>query len=71
MTNRLRDALEGKVQAQVIDAKQTAQRDETRDRIRAKLCETDRNFIDKLRETFPSARLVGIKFNDGETIGRI
>lgn len=71
MTNKLRDALEGKAQAKVIDADQTAKRDETRDHIRAKLCDNDRDFIDAIRTTFPGARLVGIRFSDGEEIGRI
>ena len=71
MTSKLRDALDGQQQAKKIDVEQTAKRDATRDRIRAKLCETDRNFIDQIRATFPSARLVGIRFKDGETIGQI
>lgn len=71
MTNKLRDALEGQPQAKKIDAEQTAKRDETRARIRAKLCDNDRDFIDNILSTFPGARLVGIRFSDGEEIGRL
>lgn len=40
-------------------------------RIRAKLSDEDRDFLDAIRQTFPSARMVGIRFSDGETIGRV
>jgi hypothetical protein len=40
-----------------------------RDRIRAKLCDQDRKFLDALRQLFPSARLTYLRFNDGETHG--
>lgn len=42
-----------------------------RERIRAKMSERDRNFMDALRLLFPSCRLVGIRFNDGEQIGKL
>jgi hypothetical protein len=41
-----------------------------RDRIRAKLSETDRQFLDEIREVFPSAKLNFIRFKDGEQIGK-
>lgn len=40
-----------------------------RERIRAKLNETDRKFIDAVIATFPGAKLKAIHFSDGETIG--
>lgn len=40
-------------------------------RIRAKLCDEDRDFLDAIREAFPSARLVGLRFSDGEVIGNM
>ncbi len=40
-----------------------------RDRIRAKLSEKDRKFMDSIKVVFPNARLKWIKFNDGEEIG--
>lgn len=39
-------------------------------RIRAKLSDADREFMDALRALFPNVRLKWIKFNDGEEIGR-
>lgn len=39
-------------------------------RIRAKLSDEDRDFLDAIRDTFPGARLVGIRFSDGEDIGK-
>ena len=45
-------------------------KDDERSRIRAKLSEQDREFMDAIKAVFPSAKLVGIKFKDGETIGR-
>lgn len=47
-----------------------ADRQVERMRIRAKLSDDDREFLDAIREVFPSARLVGIRFNDGEEIGK-
>lgn len=41
-----------------------------RDRIRAKLSENDRKFMDDLREVFPNAALKFILFSDGEQIGK-
>ena len=46
-------------------------KDDERARIRAKFSEQDREFMDAIRLVFPTAKLVGIKFKDGETIGRI
>ncbi len=39
-------------------------------RIRAKLSDEDREFLDAVKDTFPGARLVALKFSDGEEIGR-
>lgn len=41
-----------------------------RDRIRAKLSDTDRDFLDAVRQLFPGARLRYIRFADGEEIGK-
>jgi len=41
-----------------------------RERIRAKLSDSDREFMDLVRQVFPNAALKWIKFNDGEEIGR-
>lgn len=41
-----------------------------RDRIRAKLSETDRQFLDDLREVFPDAKMQFIRFSDGEQLGK-
>lgn len=65
----LRAALDSTEAAKVADGAQEAKRDKQRQHIRDKLCDTDREFIDQLREVFPSARLVGIRFSDGEQIG--
>ncbi len=40
-------------------------------RIRAKLSDEDRDFLDAIRQVFPTARMVGIRFSDGETIGNM
>ena len=40
-------------------------------RIRAKLCDEDREFLDAIKELFPGSRMVGIRFSDGETIGNL
>ena len=40
-------------------------------RIRAKLCDEDRDFLDAVKATFPGARLTGLRFSDGETIGNM
>ena len=40
-------------------------------RIRAKLSDTDREFLDALRELFPTARMVGLRFSDGEVVGNM
>ena len=45
-------------------------KDVERMRIRAKLSDEDRDFLDAIRQTFPSARMVGIRFSDGEDIGK-
>ena len=39
-------------------------------RIRAKLCDDDRDFLDAIKATFPGARLIGLRFSDGEDIGK-
>jgi len=49
----------------------TADQKIERMRIRAKLSDEDRDFLDAIRQTFPSARMVGIRFSDGETIGKL
>lgn len=67
---KLREMFDSAEKAKQINTEQQKQQDETREHIRAKLSETDRQFIDDLREVFPTVRLVGIKFNDGEVIGR-
>lgn len=41
-----------------------------RERIRAKLSDTDRQFLDAMRELFPNCRMVGIVFKDGEKLGK-
>jgi len=66
----LRDALKGEAEAKAAATDQTKHRETERARIRAKLCDTDRDFIDKIIETFPGAKLVGLRFSDGEKIGR-
>ncbi len=40
-------------------------------RIRAKLCDEDRDFLDAIKDTFPGARLTGLRFSDGEVIGNM
>lgn len=40
-------------------------------RIRAKLSESDRDFLDAVKATFPGARLTGLRFSDGEVIGNM
>jgi hypothetical protein len=47
------------------------ERETERQRIRAKMSEQDRKFMDSFKQLFPNSRLVGIKFSDGETIGRL
>jgi len=39
-------------------------------RIRAKLSDEDRDFLDAIRQVFPTARMIGIRFSDGEDIGK-
>ncbi len=39
-------------------------------RIRAKLSDEDRDFLDAIRQVFPAARMIGIRFSDGEDIGK-
>lgn len=65
----LRDALETPEKAVKVAARTAEERDQERTRIRAKFSEGDRAFIDKIREVFPSAKMVAVKFSDGETIG--
>lgn len=45
-------------------------KDVERMRIRAKLSEEDRDFLDEIKRVFPTARMVWLKFKDGEEIGR-
>lgn len=49
---------------------QMMNKDVERMRIRAKLSEEDRDFLDAIKRVFPTARLVWLKFKDGEEIGR-
>jgi len=42
-----------------------------RQRIRAKMSEQDRKFMDDLKELFPNSRLRGIRFSDGEQLGEV
>lgn len=42
-----------------------------RARIRAKLSEVDRKYLDEILRLFPNTRMVGIKFDDGEEIGTL
>ena len=44
-------------------------REAERARIRAKMSEQDRKFMDELKGLFPNSRLRGIRFSDGEEIG--
>ena len=46
-------------------------REAERARIRAKLSENDRKFMDDLKELFPNSRLRGIRFSDGEQLGEV
>lgn len=39
-------------------------------RIRAKLSDEDRDFLDAIKDTFSGARLIGLRFSDGEDIGK-
>ena len=45
-------------------------KDVERMRIRAKLSDEDRDFLDAIRQIFPTARMVAIRFSDGEEIGK-
>lgn len=67
---KLRDALDNPVAAAEVAAKNAADREAERTRIRGKMSEADRAFIDALLKQFPGARLVGVRFKDGEIIGR-
>jgi hypothetical protein len=40
-------------------------------RIRAKLSDEDRDFLDAIRDVFAGASLVAIRFSDGEVIGNM
>jgi hypothetical protein len=44
-------------------------REKERARIRAKLSEQDREFLDAVKQLFPNSRMVAIRFADGEHIG--
>jgi hypothetical protein len=45
-------------------------REKERKRIRAKMSDQDNKFMDAFKQLFPNGRLVGIRFSDGENIGR-
>jgi hypothetical protein len=66
---RLRDALDTPAKAEKVAVRTAAERDKERARVRAKFSESDRAFMDEIRGVFPSARLVYVKFSDGEQIG--
>lgn len=66
----LRTILDSSEDAKAAAEDQTKKREAERSHIREKLSETDRAFLDKARELFPSMKLVGIRFSDGEQIGR-
>jgi hypothetical protein len=44
-------------------------REAARQRIRAKLSETDREFLDAVKLLFPNSRMTALRFADGEHIG--
>ena len=46
-------------------------KEEEKARIRAKLSDTDREFIDAVIATFHGAKLKAIHFSDGEKIGEM
>jgi len=46
-------------------------REQEKARIRAKLSDADREFMDAVIATFPGAKLKAIRFSDGETIGKM
>lgn len=46
-------------------------RETERQRIRAKMSDEDREFLDALKQLFPNSRLKAIHFTDGEQIGDI
>ena len=71
MKRRLRDILDSPEAAKEIAAGLRAEKDAERRRIRAKLSETDRAFMDAVRIVFPTARLVAIHFADGEKKGEL
>ena len=45
-------------------------RGDERKRIRAKMSEQDRKFMDELKALFPDSKLRHIRFTDGEEIGK-
>lgn len=54
-----------------LEAKTLSKRETERQRIRAKLSENDRKFMDELKALFPNSKLRGIRFTDGEQLGEI
>jgi hypothetical protein len=46
-------------------------REAERQRIRAKMSDQDREFLDAVKELFPNSKLRGIRFSDGEQIGEL
>lgn len=68
---RLAQALDSPGDAKAVADAQAKDRDAERARIRAKLSDSDRQFLDEARALFPGLRMVGIRFADGETVGRV
>lgn len=66
----LRDALDQRKTATVA-AEQAESVKSEKKRIREKMPDDVRDFCDSVRAVFPNARLVGLAFSDGETIGRV
>lgn len=48
-----------------------SRRNKERERIRAKLSETDRKNLDALKASFRGCRMTGIRFSDGEQLGKL
>ena len=67
----LRDALNSTAEAKAISTEQAEKRDAERKRVRDKMPDDVRQFADQVRSVFPKARLVAIRFEDGESIGAV
>ncbi len=65
----LRNAIDSPEAARAAAQDQDEKREAERQRIRAKLSDTDRDFLDAFMQKFPGAKLKAIHFNDGEKIG--